>query len=370
VTGTRILLVSPIPSHPQDQGNSARIHSLGRALQSAGFIVHFLYYQMEGLSAAQRAAMDAFWDDFHAVPSQPRAAAGPDGNYRLDDWWDPAVAEAALALHKRWRFRAVVANYVWFSAALDAFGDDVLKVLDTHDVFGGRADRFSAAGLAPRWFSTTPEEEARGLARADIVLAIQHEEAAYFRGLGLPDVRVVGHLMPQRGRPPRLLHPSGLVAGYLASGNIINLASFEKLRGCLAGDAGPRRLVVAGSICGALPSDAGPFEVMGRLDHTDEFYDGVDLVVNPMTFGTGLKIKSVEALSQGMPLLATATAMTGLPAQHPYHRFASVEDLASCLKRIEAGELAGLAAAARACSAEYAATVRAGFRDLVGSLRQ
>ena len=44
----RVLIVSPIPSHPQEQGNSARIFALGKLLQSAGFIVHFLYYTLEG----------------------------------------------------------------------------------------------------------------------------------------------------------------------------------------------------------------------------------------------------------------------------------------------------------------------------------
>jgi hypothetical protein len=46
--GARVLLVSPIPTHPQNQGNSMRI--IGRMLQAAGITVHFLYYQLEGLT--------------------------------------------------------------------------------------------------------------------------------------------------------------------------------------------------------------------------------------------------------------------------------------------------------------------------------
>ena len=163
----RVLLASPIPSHPQDQGNSARIHAFGRMLQSAGIIVHFLYYQMEGLTPPQHAAMAACWDHFHPVPCRPRNMdPHAPGHHRLDEWWDPAVAAVAADLHRRWHFRAVIADYVWFSAILDAFGGDVLKVLDTHDVFGGRADRFRAAGLEPEWYYTTLSEEALGLARA------------------------------------------------------------------------------------------------------------------------------------------------------------------------------------------------------------
>lgn len=369
---TRVLLASPIPTHPQDQGNSARIYSFGRMLQSAGIIVHFLYYQMEGLTRAQQAEMEACWDHFHPVacPSRAMEATG-EGHYRLDDWWDPTVARVALELHKRWRFSAVIASYVWFSGILDAFGSDVLKVLDTHDVFGGRADRFREAGLQPEWYYTTPEEEARGAARADIALAIQDDEAAYFRRLGHKDVRVVGHIVPLRKRLPRPAGASDITAGYLASGNPINVNSFEELRRCLGANGTRRmRFVVAGSICGKLPAHPEPFDAIGRLDHVDEFYNSVDLVINPMTFGTGLKIKSVEALFQGLPLVATDVAMVGLPVRHPFHRFASVEALAAGLDRMDADDLDALARASRECSAEYAAGVRAAFRGLVASIRQ
>jgi glycosyltransferase involved in cell wall biosynthesis len=368
----RVLLASPIPTHPQDQGNSARIYSFGRMLQSAGIIVHFLYYQMEGLTPAQRADMEQCWDHFHPVPCPARAMEpSGDGHYRLDDWWDPTVASVALQLHRRWHFSAVIADYVWFSGILAAFGNDVLKVLDTHDVFGGRADRFRDAGLEPEWFYTTPEEEARGLARADIALAIQDDEAAYFRALGHKDVRVIGHIVPLRKRLPRPPGGGEITAGYLASGNPINVNSFDALRRCL-GEHGARRMkfVVAGSICGKLTERPEPFEAVGRLDHVDEFYDSVDLVLNPMTFGTGLKIKSVEALFQGLPLVATDVAMVGLPVRHPFHRFASVEALVDGLQRIGEGELAELARASRDCGAEYAASVRAAYRDLVAAIRQ
>ncbi len=366
----RVLIASPVPSHPQDQGNSARIHAFGRILQSAGIIVHFLYHTTEGLTPEQRAAMAACWDHFHAVPCAPRAIApGADGAYALDDWWDPAIATAARELHGHWRFSAVIANYVWLSAVLEAFGDDVVKVLDTHDVFGGRADRFRAAGLGPAWFSTTPAEEARGLARADIVLAIQDEEAEHFRRLGHRDVRIVGHLPPAAKRRPRPVAASGITAGYLASGNPINVNSFERLRGRL-GRAGPpgMTLMVAGAICTKLPVHPEPFAAIGGVDDVAAFYDAVDLVINPMTFGTGLKIKSVEAVFQGLPLMATAAAMTGLPARHPGHRFTSVEDLADGLAAVGTDDLADLAQASRVCRAEYSAGVRAAFRELIAAI--
>jgi hypothetical protein len=366
-----ILIVSPIPSHPQDQGNSARIHALGKLLQSAGLIVHFLYSQLEGLSPEQQWAMGESWDYFHPIPHSGRsmAATGP-GYFRLDDWWQAEVASLAQALHRRWRFHAVIVNYVWFSAVLDAFGDDVLKVLDTHDVFGGRDQRFRDIGLEPEWFYTTEADEARGLARADIVLAIQDEEAAQFRALGHSDVRVLGHMLGQRRRMPRSPGDGPVSVGYLASGNPLNHDSFVRLRRALPPKPPPGlRFVLAGALCDRV-SDFGPFEAMGRIDHVDGFYDQVDVVVNPMTAGTGLKIKSVEAVFEGLPLIATRAAMTGLPVLHPWHDLATGEDVADCLvrERLDGAALHALTTASIACAESYARTVRAEAARLVASI--
>jgi glycosyltransferase involved in cell wall biosynthesis len=363
----RLLIASPIPSHPQDQGNSARIFALGRLLQSAGAQVHFLYYPLEGLSDPQRAAMQRDWDALHVVPvERVNLAPGPLGYHGLDDWYDGRVTAAAAALHARHRYGAVIANYVWFSGVLQAFGSDVVRILDTHDVFGCRDARFREAGLAPEWFWTTPAEEARGLARADIVLAIQPEEAKIFQGLGHPDVRVLGHLSPWRARPVR--QTQAPTVGYLASRNPINLDSFRALQSALEWQGGlaGARLIVAGALCDRLDGDAAPFEAIGRIGQVDEFYDRVDVVLNPMTFGTGLKIKSVEAIFEGLPLVATRAAMIGLPDRHKLHRLPDAAAVAACLPGLLADQAArnALAAASVASAQEYGAGVRAAARGL------
>lgn len=367
----RLLIVSPIPSHPQDQGNSARIHLLGQGLRQAGIIVHFLYAQMEGLTPSQCAAMRADWDYFHPMPYAP-ADMRPTGSgvYTLDDWYDPAVTRAAAELHRRWHFHAVLANYVWFSRILAAFPSDVLKILDTHDVFGERDQRFRDAGLAPEWFYTSHAEEARGLRRADIVLAIQDEEAAWFRATGHDDVRVIGHAPAQRQRPPGKL--AGAVrVGYIASGNPLNRRSLIDLATKLpnTGVAG-LRFVVAGSICDCLTERPGPFEILGRTQSLEEFYDQVDVVVNPMRFGTGLKIKSVEAIFQGLPLIATRPAMVGLPVRHALHDLPDPEAVATCLTetRFDEATLAALAEASRSSARDYRSSVRAGIMGLVEAI--
>jgi hypothetical protein len=368
--GARILLVSPTPTHPQNQGNSMRIYAIGRMLQAAGMTVHFLYYQLEGLTAGQKADMEACWDYFHPIPVVPKDMRPTGGDaYNLDDWWQPAVGEVARQLHRRWHFQAVIANYVWFSGVLKVFGADVVKVLDTHDLFGGRAERFRQAGLEPEWYYTTDAEEARGLQRADIVLAIQNEEAAAFEALGHRNVRVLGHVIGLRHRQPRQQDTRPIVAGFLASGNPINVVSFERMRQRLV--QCPTKyvqFVLAGTVCSKLASGPDPFRSLGGVDHCDDFYDLVDVVLNPMAFGTGLKIKSVEAIFEGKPLVATTTAMAGLPIMHRLHDLTSPEEVAERVVDLKPNELLELADASRQCAAAYAAEVYAACRALVTSM--
>jgi hypothetical protein len=62
-----VLLVSPVPSHPQSQGNTSRVYQLGRMLQILGATVHFVYVQIEGLTETMCEAMRMCWDRFDTV---------------------------------------------------------------------------------------------------------------------------------------------------------------------------------------------------------------------------------------------------------------------------------------------------------------
>ena len=203
----RVLVVSPIASHPADQGNAARIQATGRELMARGVVCEFLHYATEGCAPEQEAAMSAFWrGGFHLVPPQPVARAGMAGAWALDDWCPASLADRVSRLHRGGRHDAVLVHYVWMSRALEGVGGGALRVLDTHDLFGDRHLVAREQGLDPSWFFTTREEEARGLARADLVLAIQEAEAAALRERSAAPVLTLGHMPPLRflgGAPPR-----------------------------------------------------------------------------------------------------------------------------------------------------------------------
>ncbi len=353
----RLLIVSPVASHPPVQGNAARILALGEALAARGILCEFLYYTAEGMLPAQEAAMRAFWPALHIWHKRPKPEPRFPDAWGIDDWCPAGFAEHAAGLQRARRFDAVLASYVWMSRVLEGV-EGALRILDTHDLFGGRHLLARARGLDPSWYFTTEAEEARGLARADLVLAIQAEEAVALAARGARRVLTVGHAPPPRflAAPPP--PAPGTRFGVLASAHPWNAAAVGALDAALAGQG--LDWLLAGSILGRrdLRLVSGPL-LLDPLPEVAAFYDAVGCVVSPMAGGTGLTIKTVEALMQGRPVLGTADAFRGLDAAHPAHRVPAVADLVPLMAEHARSEAfrAEVALASRRLALGYAAMV-------------
>src|SRR5262245_58398428 len=152
-TMRRILVISPTPTHPTNAGNRVRIRNFCEQLRRWSYDVHFLHVRMYG---GDHDAMRASWGDRYcwAAYEKPlrretfigkwarraRQAISIDARYLVgvDEWYDPAVDFVVRDLAHSYRFDAVVVNYVFLSRALLLFGDDVLKLLDTINLFTNR----------------------------------------------------------------------------------------------------------------------------------------------------------------------------------------------------------------------------------------
>jgi glycosyltransferase involved in cell wall biosynthesis len=72
------------------------------------------------------------------------------------------------------------------------------------------------------------------------------------------------------------------------------------------------RIVVAGFGSELLPHAEG-LDIIGQVDEVAEFYDRVDVVLAPIARGGGMKVKVVEAMMNGVPVVTTKHAKEGLP---------------------------------------------------------
>jgi glycosyltransferase involved in cell wall biosynthesis len=323
----KILMLSPVPTHPPIAGNRARILTLVDSLKAAGHTVHFAWAALE--SGDRIAMMKHFGEGFtellYSAPKPSlltrlrrrvqrqlgRASAYVSG---VDDWYDAGLTPQLEALHAQHGFDAVCVEYVFMSKALDAFPANVLKILDTHDRFADRHLHYLRAGRQPEWFSTTPEGERAGLARADVVLAIQDSEAALFTSAlrGQARVLTVGHLLDMS---QSVLLADALRAVFVASANSINVdganAFITEVLPLIRAKIADFEFWLAGDVC-LHALDAPGVHKLGRVESVAQTYAQGALAVNPVRMGTGLNIKTMECLALGVPLVATASGSRGL----------------------------------------------------------
>ncbi|MEI6682313.1 MAG: glycosyltransferase family 4 protein [Bacteroidota bacterium] len=320
----RILIISPTPTHPTNAGNRSRILVYLKYLIGLGHQVHFLYSDQE---ESDIKAMEDFWGErFHYVPYKApvkvpfnrfmmRLSPGYRYYSHVDDHYNELLDEKIRELHREFSFTAVIVEYIFNTRAFLNFGSEVLRVVDTHDVMTDRHKHFLRAGKPAVWYSTPRREEKKGIDRADIVMAIQDREASFYRKLTRKKVITVGHSVTVTA-PPIKVRPFEkiLFVGSSNPSNFHAISDFitgflpvlrEKHRGL--------QLLLAGRICQVIEETEGVIS-LGEVADLADAYNTSDIVCNPLTIGTGLKIKMIEALGYGKAVISTTVGAEGLEA--------------------------------------------------------
>ena len=326
-----VLIVAPMPAFPTSAGNRRRLLSTCAFFHEAGYDIDFAYVGHEDQIYRKfnvhpptdfAAMIDRFRRVFFIELEKPIKLRTASLTFAIDDW-----APDELRIFVRWYFslyhqtNLLVCNYVFLSQCLLQVPDHVLTLIDTHDRFGGRSNYYRATRTEPNFFYTSDAEEKKGLDRADIVIAITESEQLHFETL---IGRSCELLLPDIPKVRQFKHVTSISAiGFIGHGNDANLFSIGQFITdfCEKWQPGFPTLKIAGEICKSIGTiDHSGVELMGYVNQLSEFYDEIDLVIAPIIMGTGLKMKVVEALAYGKPVIGTALAFEGLPVHSQLHR--------------------------------------------------
>lgn len=320
-----ILVISHTPSHPTTSGNRSRINSLLESLKNSGHDIYFFFLDCgNGDNEVMANTWDRFWKVDYTYP-KPRffkritdfisktfkiSLYVP---FKIDDWYTEDISKKLNKIKEEFELSIVIVEYVFFSKAFHLFNEQ-LKILDTHDVFGNRHKLFLKNKKRPSWFYTTPIEEKKAIQRADITLAIQENENKYFSDLDTDsNILTVGHLTKIFPIKNNKFNKCLL---FIGSGNDINIDAIKyfltEVWPEVINKHRDAKLLIAGKICHKLRIDSQNCEMLGEVSVISDCYQNADIVINPVRFGTGLKIKNIEALGFGLPLLTTPVGAEGL----------------------------------------------------------
>jgi glycosyltransferase involved in cell wall biosynthesis len=346
-----ILVVSHVIPYPPAAGNEIRILKMLTWLKQRGFGI-VLLLNHSPVPAERRLELERLFDYVHFIGDDYGAELRPLSRKPLK--WESlyealSVRLAGTALHlvvfgqdrqskvksdgvKKWLASdrlvqvteylsrkycpsAVLCEYIFTAPCLDVVPGDVLKIIDTHDMFSRKKEQVLKYGIDDP-LPCSPREERNYLLKADLVIAIQSNEARMFRdlvlerdvitvGIDFDVVREIDHSAEVRGRI--------LVVGSDNPLNIHGLREFyDNAWPQIRSRMPEATLRVVGKLANRLQSEDERVQCAGWVEDLDAEYRRAAVVVNPTVAGTGLKIKSVEALCKGKPLVATVNSVEGI----------------------------------------------------------
>lgn len=382
----KVAFFSKIPVFPAHGGNRARIHSFCERLIGSGCEVDFYLIPSRQMQDFDRDEHARFFGRDHVIIlhrsrvqallfslkaafwllwGRMREAVGVHRKQANVDYLFPGGLERRIrSVAARRAYDICIVSYVHFSKIFDVFGADTLKVLDTHDSF---SNEFTA------------EAEAKGFRRADVILAIQDDEAALFRrqlGAEAHRVRVLSHLIAPRRLAGAVEGQGATFIGSAFEANIVSLRYFvDEVLPLVLRRLDGFRLFVAGTVCDTV-ADHPNIVKLGRVKTVADAFAGAPVLINPIRAGTGVKIKLLDAMSLGVPTVSTLSGVRGVEPRYLAGVVRVADDdaaaFAEAVVRLstDGEERARLGAAAFACGQDWAARQDAHIAELLAHARQ
>lgn len=317
---SKILILADTPTHPVTAGNRRCILDYCALLEELRHEIHFMLVDQGDLNMEEVKATGDFWQDkfhyfrkgkgevlTHKVLSHILPSYRP---VKVDDFYPKRLNTELSRLHKVHNFDLMIVNYIWLSKA--ALCTIPRKAIFTHDVFTNRSKRIKS-GYS--WKSFSASQEAKAVERFNAILAIQDHEAIYFSYLA-PSSTIHTVYSPSKYIEQSLTYNKNILF-FSSNGdlNVVGLNTFLNDVWPSVIERQPEaRLLVGGSICKSAShfTQTPGVDFLGIYDNPDDFYAEGDIVINPVFSGSGLKIKTIEALAHGKTVIVHPHSAEGL----------------------------------------------------------
>jgi|GEM_PF-840693 len=295
-------------THGNYGGNMVRIHTLIRNLKSYGFNIILITGKTEE-NVSNQDKLGILVDNLILVDCFDEFKGGRLKDFDASPFYD-AVEKAFFDYDPL----AVIAEYVWMAPCLDKIKNDAIKMIDMHDIMHTRQS-VTPKGVNP-WIICTKEEEVDMIRKADVLIAIQKNETEKIKEM-VPKKRVITlmHTLPVmiQKSDNNTKKEVIMLAGCYNYDNIYSLNTFLFKIWPIVEKTCPKvELHVYGFLSKAVPPLLSRIKRFGFVENLDDAYKDAGVVINPAMSGTGLKIKSVEALCHGKALVTTSFGASGI----------------------------------------------------------
>lgn len=328
---TRILLVFPHNPFVQSSGVKSRFYSLIRRLKENGLAVdlfsltHFEDVWPPETTQEQKLVGEIFLFDFRRsgrfenlfsrVVSRLKKMVCEQKVSNLRQFPDLAFPEMQTMFNSilsRKKYDIVLISYVHWARLLEGVKFNGVKILTIED--------FITANLYERWKGKIDVgqclgEEIRLVNLFDRVICISPEEMSFFQKFcPKPEFHHVPHFLPRGTVSPSQTFVHDII--YVGSNNPFNKEGmtwfFQEVYPLLSQKI---KIAIIGGVNQHLSSFKAKCPNVDFIDYverTDDYYAKSRIAICPILGGTGLKVKVVEALSFGLPVVCTSYGVVGM----------------------------------------------------------
>jgi glycosyltransferase involved in cell wall biosynthesis len=324
--GRRILVVYPHNLMLRDSGINSRTYEVFKYLTRREFRIDLLglsgfvdkWPESHHVHTDDVHIENVFLYDFHAgrpkatiaerLVRKARSLLSPGRIAALPDYAFPGMKRYFHELVDRTAYDFILVSYAYWAGLVEGrtFPGATLMLeisdfltLNLHDTTGGRVD-----------LGALLTEEVRRVNLFERVFCISDDEMRFFSRLATrPAYFFVPHFQPSPAIVPR---PRTADVCFIASDNPHNVRGinwfYDHVMPHLP--TGLRYLIV-GKITDHLPRKLDNVTAIRFVDDLGEIYGSSAVAVCPLLGGTGMKIKVIEALGHGVPVVCTRFGVTG-----------------------------------------------------------
>ena len=328
MSDSSILVVFPFCLDHVGHGNIQRALAVARYLAANGFKVDVAYQGNAKLAPVEeqytpfrrvfrvepgvRSSDDAVWSRrvtaFYAGHELPQAYMRPSAG----------LAALVRGLLEAEPYTAVVSSYAFTAPLFTGLSRRVLTICDLHDILHEHGDACQRTTGKASSFSLPEATEAFLWRQWDVLIAITPEDKARISSDILPHQQ----LLTARHAPgtcvTRAVPGDNDVALYAGSDNQSNVQAvtwlLEKVWPRVIATRPTARLRIAGLICNALPDalkKTAGIELLGFQDDISGELARCAVLAAPYLYGSGLKVKVVEAACAGKAIVTTTPGVVG-----------------------------------------------------------
>jgi glycosyltransferase involved in cell wall biosynthesis len=210
--------------------------------------------------------------------------------------------------------------------ALANIGSELARLLDARLVYDVHDDEAAVAASLGEPAEVVGRYEASqqtALRTADYVIVSTRHEAEMAAVAEVPSVRT--SLLPNGADPDQRTcwGPDTDAATLVFVGNLYyqpNALAVTTIRDMILPVLRANGIDARGRVIGrgpaALTQPGKGIEFTGRVDTIDDALSGATLALAPLTAGSGAKMKVLDYMAAGLPVVGTSEAVTGLPLGH------------------------------------------------------